>query len=171
MNNIENKTTDNLDEVKTIQDELVNRGDSKYIKPSLPIDTKLKKIQLTRSMAICLVFVYKHYRYTPDVNDTDYFPKKILMQYLIDFPSITRNFHKLKYWDLITQMPTSPTEVIYKKGWYGITENGIAFIQQEIGLPKYAFVYNDFAYEHQTNPYYMITDLIGEEELKELLIP
>jgi hypothetical protein len=171
MNNIENKTTDNLDEVKTIQDELVNRGDSKYIKPSLPIDTKLKKIRLTRSMAICLVFVYKHYRYTPDVNDTDYFPKKILMQYLIDFPSITRNFHKLKYWDLITQMPTSPTEVIYKKGWYGITENGIAFIQQEIGLPKYAFVYNNFAYEHQTIPYYMITDLIGEEELKELLIP
>ncbi len=171
MNNIKNKTTDNLDEVKTIQDELVNRGDSKYIKPSLPIDTKLKKIRLTRSMAICLVFVYKHYRYTPDVNDTDYFPKKILMQYLIDFPSITRNFHKLKYWDLITQMPTSPTEVIYKKGWYGITENGIAFIQQEIGLPKYAFVYNNFAYEHQTIPYYMITDLIGEEELKELLIP
>lgn len=173
MNNIEieNKETDNLDEVKSIQDELVNRGDSKYIKPSLPSDAKLKKMQLTRSMAICLVFVYKHYRYTPDVKDTDYFPKKILMQYLIDFPYITRQFHKLKHWDLITPMPTSPTEIIYKKGWYGITENGIAFIQQEIGLPKYAFVYNNFAYEHQTIPYYMITDLIDEEELQELLNP
>ena len=77
----------------------------------------------------------------------------------------------LKYWDLICPMPTSPTEVIYRKGWYGITDNGVAFIQKEIGLPKYAFVWNDFAYEHQTNPYLMITDLIAEDELDELLKP
>lgn len=169
--NATKQTLNNLDELKSIQDELVNRGGSKYVKPSLPIDAKFHKTKLTRAMAICLVFVYKHYRYTPNVNHTDYFHKSTLMQYLNDFPNITRNFHKLKYWDLIQPMPTSPTEIIYKKGWYGITENGIAFIQQEIGLPKYAFVYNNFAYEHQTIPYYMITDLIGEEELQELLIP
>ena len=66
-------------------------------------------------------------------------------------------------------MPISSSEVKYKRGWYCITENGMKFIQKEIGLPKYAFVYNKKAYEHQTNPYYMITDLIENEDLTELL--
>lgn len=166
----ENKV-DDINELKSIQAELLNRNDSNYVIKELPKDAKLKKIQLTRKMALCLVFVYKHYRYSENVLETDYFPKKVLLQYLIDFPNITSSFDKLKYWDLIQPMPTSPTEVIYKKGWYGITENGIKFVQQEIGLPKYAFVYNNLAYEHQTIPYYMITDLIEENELQELLIP
>jgi len=114
-------------------------------------------------------FCYKHYRHTENALITDYFPKRIFTQYLKDFPNIIKHFNRLKYWDLIQQMPTSPTEVKYKKGWYGITENGIAFIQQEIGMPKYAFIYNDFAHEHQTNPYVMITDLIKKDELEELL--
>jgi hypothetical protein len=161
----------NADELKSFQNELASRNDTNYIKTELPQDAKLKKIELTRNMAICLVFVYKHYRYSENVLETDYFDKKTLLQYLKDFPNITRNFHKLKHWDLIQPMPTSQTEVIYKKGWYGITENAIKFVQQEIGLPKCAFVWNDFAYEHQTNPYYLITDLIEEELLNELLIP
>lgn len=171
MNELQNKQIDDINELKSIQGELVNRDDSQYMKTELPIDAKLKKIQLTRKMAICLVFVYKHYRHTEGVLETDYFPKKVLMQYINEFPNITSAFNKLKYWDLIQPMPTSPTQIIYKKGWYGITENGIKFIQQEIGLPKYAFVWNDFPYKHQTNPYHMITDLIEEDELQELLIP
>lgn len=165
------ETINDAQELKTIQDELINRGDGKYIRKPKPQNEKYKRIELTRNMAICLVFVYKHYRYSENVIQTDYFQKNILLQYLKDFPNITKNFSRLKYFDLICQMPTSPNEVIYKKGWYGLTENGIAFIQQEIGMPKYAFVWNDFAYEHQTNPYVMITDLIEEEELIELLKP
>lgn len=160
-----------LNELKDIQQELINRGDGKYVRQTKPNDVKYTRKEITRDMAICLVFVYKHYRYSEGVKITDYFPKRVLMQYLKSFRNITRNFHKLKYWDLICQMPTSPTEIIYRKGWYGITDNGVAFIQKEIGLPKYAFIWNDFAYEHQTNPYVMITDLIGEEELDELLKP
>ena len=66
-------------------------------------------------------------------------------------------------------MPTSPNEVIYKKGWYGLSENGIAFIQKEIGMPKYALIHNDFAYEHTTNPYVMVSDFYTEQEQEELL--
>lgn len=170
-NNQEEGVISDVSELKSLQDELINRGDGKYIKLPKPQDAKYTKRKLTRDLAICLVFVYKHYRYAENVKITDYFQKKTFTQYLNEFPQITRNFKRLKYWDLITPMPTSPNEVIYKKGWYGITENGIAFIQKEIGLPKYAFVYNDFAYEHQTNPYLMITDLIEENELQELLKP
>lgn len=166
------ETINNAQDLKTIQDELINRGDGKYIRMPKPQDAKYKKIKFTYDMAVCLLFVYKHYRYAENVSITDYFPKRIFTQYLKDeLPQVIRSFNKLKYWDLIAPMPTSPNEVIYKKGWYGITENGIAFIQKEIGLPKYAFVWNDFAYEHQTNPYVMITDLITEDELDELLKP
>lgn len=169
MNNKES-VINNQNDLLEIQDELISRGGGAYYKKEKPQNkSDYKKRELTRNLCICLLFVYKHYRHSENVLITDYFPKKIFTQYLKDFPNITKNFNRLKYWDLIQQMPTSPTEVKYKKGWYGITENAIAFIQQEVGMPKYAFVYNDFAYEHQTNPYVMITDLINKDDLKELL--
>ena len=171
IKNNEEKVVKDLKEFNSIQNELVEKSKGKFVKaPNKPSDKKYTRKTLTFNLAVCLVFIYKHYKYT-DCKMTDYFPKKELLLYLKDFPNITRNFHHLKYWDLIAQMPTSPTEVKYKKGWYGITENGIAFLQKEIGLPKYAFVYNDFAYEHQPNPYVMINDLIEDEALEELLKP
>jgi hypothetical protein len=156
-------------ELTAIQDELIEKTDGKFIKPPKPKGAKYTRREITRNMAICLIFVYKHYKYS-ESKLTDYFPKRVLLQYLNEYPNITRYFNRLKYWDLIAQMPTSPTEVIYKKGWYGITENGIAFIQQEIALPKYAFIYNDYAYEHKPIPL-MITDLISKSELEDLLKP
>jgi hypothetical protein len=164
-------TISNADELHSLQSNLINAKDSNYIKLELPLNAKFTKRRLTRKMCLCLVFIYKHYRYSENVCETDYFPKKVLLQYLINFPQITSSFNDLLYWDLITPMPTSSSEVKYKKGWYGITENSIKFIQKEIGLPKYAFVYNKKAYEHQTNPYYIITDLINNEDLNELLKP
>ena len=158
----------NEKEFNDIQNELVEKSKGKFIKPPLQKDAEFSKVPMSRNLAISLLFTYKHFKFG-DNKLTDYFPKKTLTQYLKDYPNITRNFNHLVYWDLIAPMPTNPNEVIYKKGWYGITENGIAFIQQEIGLPKYAFVHNNFAYEHQTNPYVMITDLIEKDELKALL--
>jgi len=166
----EEKIVEDVAELNQIQNELVEKSKGKFVKTPKPKDAKYTRKTLTRNLAICLIFVYKHYKYTL-CDLTDYFPKKELLQYLKEFPNITRNFHYLTYWDLICQMPTSPTEVKYKKGWYGLTENGIAFLQKEIGLPKYAFVYNNFAYEHQPNPYVMINDLVEDEALEELLKP
>ena len=162
-------TISNANELHSLQSNLINAKNSNYIKFELPVNAKFTKRRLTRKMCLCLVFIYKHYRYAENVKETDYFPKKVLLQYLINFPQIKSSFNHLVYWDLIAPMPTSSTEVKYKKGWYCITENGMKFIQKEIGLPKYAFVYNKKAYEHQTNPYYLITDLIETEDLTELL--
>jgi hypothetical protein len=162
-------TISNADDLHSLQSKLINAKDSNYIKFSLPVNAKFTKRRLTRKMSLCLVFIYKHYRYAENVKETDYFPKKVLLQYLINFPQITKSFNDLIYWDLIAPMPISSSEVKYKRGWYCITENGMKFIQKEIGLPKYAFVYNKKAYEHQTNPYYLITDLINNEDLTELL--
>jgi hypothetical protein len=162
-------TISNADDLHSLQSKLINAKDSNYIKFQLPVNAKFTKRRLTRKMSLCLVFVYKHYRYAENVKETDYFPKKVLLQYLKDFPQITKSFNDLIYWDLIAPMPISSNEVKYKRGWYCITENGMKFIQKEIGLPKYAFVYKKQAHEHQTNPYYLITDLINNEDLTELL--
>lgn len=168
---------DNIDDLRSIQNSIIELNNKQektihqYSKVNLPISVKLSKVLLSRNLCLCLIFVYKHYRYTDGVSITDYFQKKVLLQYLNNFPQIIKYFNHLVYWDLISPMPTSATEVKYKKGWYGITDNGIKFIQKEIGLPKYAFVYKNNVYEHQTNPYYLITDLIDYEELDELLIP
>ena len=69
-------------------------------------------------------------------------------------------------------MPLHPTKVIYKKGYYGITENGIAFVQKEVAMCKYALVYNNFAYEHNTIPV-MINDVLKEAgyDYNELILP
>ena len=162
-------TISNADDLHSLQSKLINAKDSNYIKFQLPVNAKFTKRRLTRKMCLCLVFIYKHYKYGENVKETDYFPKKVLLQYLINFPQITKSFNDLIYWDLIAPMPISSSEVKYKRGWYCITDNGMKFIQKEIGLPKYAFVYNKQAHEHQTNPYYMITDLIETEDLTELL--
>ena len=68
-------------------------------------------------------------------------------------------------------MPTSPTEIIYKKGYWGISENALAFCQKEIGMPKYAYVYNGFAYEHKPYPV-MIEEVLSEAgiQYKELIL-
>ena len=62
-------------------------------------------------------------------------------------------------------MPTHPTKIIYKKGYWGLTENGVAFCQKEIAMPKYALVYNDFPYEHITSSYVMIDEILKDENL------
>ena len=47
MNELQNKQIDDINELKSIQGELVNRDDSQYMKTELPIDAKLKKIMKT----------------------------------------------------------------------------------------------------------------------------
>ena len=168
MEKVEEKSINDVNELNDIQNNLVEKSDGKFLKSAKPKDAKYTRMELTRNLAICMLFVYKHYKFGDGVNQTDYFPKRVLLQYLKQFPNITKNFSRLRHWDLIAPMPTSPTEVIYKKGWYGITENGIAWIQKEIAMPKYAFVWDGFAHEHKPIPT-MITDLVKEDELNELL--
>ena len=75
-------TISNADELHSLQSDLINAKDSNYIKFELPINAKFTKRRLTRKMCLCLVFIYKHYRYGENVCETDYFPKKVLLQYL-----------------------------------------------------------------------------------------
>lgn len=165
-------STDNIKDVLKVQEKL--KDTDGYIRPHIPEGTKLTEVVFTRDMALALVFIYRFYKFHPQAKEGQYYPKKDLFAEMKQnlgkemTSKITRSFMRLKYWDCIVPMPTSKDEVIYKKGWWGITDNGVKFIQKDIGLPKYAEVYNDFAYNHRIIPI-MITDLVPEEELKELL--
>jgi hypothetical protein len=164
--------TEDIQDVLSVQNKL--KEHKSFITPKLPKDAKLKRLTLTKDLAYCLVFVYRYYAFHPKAEFGQYYRKEDLFAELKQnvgkelADKITRSYRRLKHWDLLVPMPISSTQVIYKKGWWGITEFGAKFIQKDIGLPKYAEVYNDFVYNHITKPV-MITDLIPQEELTELL--
>ena len=101
MSNDNNSVITDSKDLSKIQDELVNRSGGKYYKKEKPQNKKeYTRRELTRNLAICLLFVYKYYRHTENVLITDYFPKRKFTEYLTEFPNITKHFNRLKYWDL-----------------------------------------------------------------------
>tara|TARA_R110002020_G_scaffold474816_1_gene707610 strand:- start:56614 stop:57924 length:1311 start_codon:yes stop_codon:yes gene_type:complete len=167
-------TTD-IKDLKNYNETIKSLNKDKYVKLPPKENVKLIRRTLTRDLCICLTFAYKYYKYNSNAEIGQYYRKQELFGELRQntnqelYNNITRNYTRLKYWDLLVPMPTSPTEVIYKKGWWGITENGIRFIQKEIALPKYAEIYNDFAFNHIVENSVMINDLINDDELDEFL--
>ncbi len=160
--------TENLrDKLRQEQDKLINAENSPYKRPKPPKGVKLRKTSLTANMCISLLWIYKFYRYNENAVLGQYYSRKDFFGDLMEAneESIISNYTHLKYWGLIEPMPTSPTEIKYKKGYWGITENGIGFCQKEIAMPKYALVYKDFPYEHITNSYVMIDELLKEHNL------
>jgi len=123
---------------------------------------QLYKRTLTPQMAICLMYMLKFYRHSEKAVELHYYTKKDFFFEIMDkkkLKYIVNDFTKLKYWDLIAPMPTSPDKIIYKKGYYALTENGIKFTQREIGVPKHAFIYNDMVDSHSTE-FVTIDDLL-----------
>ena len=160
-------------DLQQVQDRLYSEKET--LQPTLPKGQKLKKLTLTANLCISLIWIYKYYRHNENAVEGQYYTRKDFFSELLtnkEYKNIIRNFRSLHYWDLITKMPTHPTKVIYKKDYYGLTENGIAFVQKEIAMCKYALVYNDFAYEHETIPV-MIKDILEEEgyDYNELILP
>ena len=156
------------EELQSLQKSIVKNSDDKiqYFIPSP--DSKITKKYLTKKMVSCLIFVYRHYKYS-GCDIRDYFSKKDLLKDIRHDKNLISDFRHLKYWDLICQMPTSPNEIIYKKGWYGITNTAIRFIQAEIGLPKISYIAEKRVFKHQTIPYVMISDYFTEKQLELLL--
>ena len=169
-----------IDFTKDISKDLKGMHDMLYsedeqLKPNLPKGAKLKKMKLTPNLCISLIWIYKYYRHNENAEEGQYYTKQDFFSEILsdgEHKNIVRNFSNLHYWDLITKMPLHPTKVIYKKGYYGITENGIAFVQKEVAMCKYALVYNNFAYEHNTIPV-MINDVLKEAgyDYNELILP
>ena len=130
---------------------------------------KLYRRTINYDMAICILYMLKFYRYSEKAQEYQYYTKKDFFSELILSGNeyVLENFTKLKYWDIIAPMPTGKKrngKIVYKKGYFALTENGVKFAQREIGLPKYAFVYNDQVNHHSTNDFiYSIDDILTSE--------
>ena len=153
-----------------------NRLKEEAIKPKGAIcsccgsKVKLYKRTITYEMAICILYMLKFYRHSEKAVDFQYYTKEDFFEELIysNNEYVLSNFTKLKYWDIIAPMPTGKKnkqgKIIYKKGYFALTENGVKFAQREIGLPKFAYVYNDQVNNHSTNDFfYSIDDILTSE--------
>jgi ribosomal protein L34E len=103
----------------------------------------LNTLELNLQMCISLIEIVKFYRHNPDADESKYYTKEDFFAGNIEeYGELFENFELLHHWDLLSRMPTRPDKVVYKDGWYGITENGIKFVQREIGVPKTCYAYN-----------------------------
>ena len=106
-------------------------------------EAKLITHTLDLNKVISLVEIVKFFRHHPDAKQELYYTSKDYFAGLTDeYADLFNTWDELYLWDLTARMPTHPTKVIYKNGYYGITENGIKFVQREIGVPKTAYSYN-----------------------------
>jgi len=130
---------------------------------------KLYRRTITYDMAICILYMLKFYRYSEKAEDYQYYTKDDFFSELILTGNeyVLGNFTKLKYWDIIAPMPIRKNKngkIVHKKGYFALTENGVKFAQREIGLPKYAYVYNDQVNHHSTSDFfYSIDDILTSE--------
>ena len=92
---------------------------------------------------VSLIEIVKFFRHHPDADVDKYYTKEDFFSgSLEEYGDLFKGFEQLHFWDLIARMPTHPTKVIYKEGYFGITDNGIKFVQREIGVPQTAYSYN-----------------------------
>ena len=162
------------EELKEVQSELIQRNPEKYVKHKK--GDRVYKMKLTPAMCVSLLWIYKFYRHNENADTDKYYTKEDFFPDLIgdkEFNHLIKDYTKLKHWYLITPMPTHPDKVIYKKGYWGITDNGIKFCQREVAMPKYALVSNGFAHSHITTPPQMIEDILTEAgaDYNELIKP
>jgi hypothetical protein len=127
---------------------------------------EVKKHTLNINKAIALIEIVKFYRHHPDSDINKYYTKEDFFQgNLEEYGELFEGFEELHLWDLMSRMPTRPDKVVYKEGYFGITENGIKFVQREIGVPKTAYSYNEENDSFESD-FITIEDLINEAKLK-----
>lgn len=105
---------------------------------------KVETHKLDFKSALAMIEILKFYRHNPNADENGYYTSKDFFAHIDDeykelFEDVVDELH---YWSLLMRMPTRPDKVVYKKGWYGITEEGIKFAQLEIGIPRTCYSYN-----------------------------
>lgn len=80
---------------------------------------------------------------------------------VLDLLGIQGDLTKAKYWDLITPKTNTDTDKKTSGAWM-LTEKGIAWIKNEIRLPKYVEIYDDKILKFSTQTM-SIADALGEK--------
>jgi len=127
--------------------------------------------KLSAKLCLALIHVAKWYRYDESQPDElTFFDYNDMFR---DNPHFKIDFQKLLYWDLIehkgrieTRGKKNPKEVfIVTPRMYRISENGIKFVQREIGIPITAIVYNGVVESHILFPVKTIDEILTEANI------
>jgi hypothetical protein len=127
--------------------------------------------KLSAKLCLALIHVAKWYRY--DESQPDELTFFNIDDMFLHNPQFKVDFQKLLYWDLIehkgrieTKGKKNPKEVfIVTPKMYRISENGIKFVQREIGIPITAIVYNGVVESHILFPVKTIDEILTEANI------
>jgi len=127
--------------------------------------------KLSAKLCLALIHVAKWYRY--DESQPDELTFFNIDDMFHHNPQFKVDFQKLLYWDLIehkgrieTRGKKNPKEVfIVTPRMYRISENGIKFVQREIGIPITAIVYNGVVESHILFPVKTIDEILTEANI------
>lgn len=72
------------------------------------------------------------------------------------------DYVKMKFWNLIEQKPMVRQDGSPRGGYWKISRGGIMFVEKEISVPKYAYIYND-AVDGYSDEKVTITQCLGDK--------
>jgi len=104
--------------------------------PTCNQHVKLYKRKLNSFMAYALLLIDRYFR-QPDAKDCLHVPS-----YLISQNATDRECAKLRYWGLIEEMDKVRDDGSVHAGYYRITELGKKFVNRQVRVPMYVFLYN-----------------------------
>jgi hypothetical protein len=136
--------------------------------PTCGRKAKFTKKKLIGVHCLTLLHIYKWYRHAEHQPDIlDYFKYEELFK-SFDFE---KYLPELLYWDLVERKgkmisvgKRKPKEkLVFEKGLYRISENGVKFCQREIAIPITALLFNRKVEAHKLFPYKTIDEILNEE--------
>lgn len=95
-------------------------------------DVKLYKRRIYKSMAICLIKLYK---LTVQGNTNFYF-------HVSEFDATGGDFAKLSYWGLIKEKINQPGQKGRTSGYWLITNLGTAYVKNLVGVERFAKIFD-----------------------------
>jgi len=104
---------------------------------------KRYKRKLNSAMAACLVYMYRYFR-RPDAETWLHVEKHIRSIPGLPY-SLTGDFPKLRFWDLICPMRAERDDQSDRVGYWRITEKGRAFVEGRTTVPRHVFIYGNVA--------------------------
>lgn len=127
--------------------------------------------KLNAKLCLALIHVAKWYRH--DESQPDELTFFNIDDMFRNNPQFKVDFQKLLYWDLIEHKgriekrgKKNPKDVfIVTPKMYRISENGIKFVQREIGIPITAIVYNGVVESHILFPVKTIDEILTDAQI------
>jgi hypothetical protein len=119
---------------------------------------------MTGAMATALIQIYRHFFLRRWKEGWLHVPKHLAAQKWLP-ASVRASWHggdwsKLRHWGLIESKPDERADGSTRVGFYRITDLGRQFVEREVKVPKYAYIYAQ-TFMGLDLPYITIDEALG----------